>query len=141
MKLGATSPHWSFWVIGGLALIWNVGGIANYVMQVTDAAVLDSYRASERAIIEGRPAWATGAFALAVFSGGLGCVLLLLRKLVAIWALTVSLIGVAVTQFHALSAGITFSMGEIAGIILVPLLMPVLLIIYARYAKRRGWID
>lgn len=137
---GRLRPHWSFWVIGALALIWNVGGVANYVMQVTDAAVLDSYRASERAIIESRPAWATGAFALAVFGGGLGCVLLLFRKSAAIWVLIMSLLGVAVTQFYALSVGIAFSMGEIAGIILTPLLLPVVLIFYAKYAERRRWI-
>ena len=71
--------HWSFWVIGAVALIWNVLGSINYIVQM-NADSLSAYRELERAIIEGRPAWATGAFAIAVFGGALGSVLLLLRK-------------------------------------------------------------
>jgi hypothetical protein len=35
---------------------------------------------THRAIIDTRPAWATGEFAVAVFGGALGCLLLLLKK-------------------------------------------------------------
>jgi hypothetical protein len=35
---------------------------------------------THRAIIEGRPAWATGGFAIAVFGGAIGCLLLLFRN-------------------------------------------------------------
>jgi hypothetical protein len=45
--------HWSFWLIGVVALLWNIGGVANYVMQVMSADALDSYREAERAIIDG----------------------------------------------------------------------------------------
>ncbi len=60
--------HWSFWLIGAVALIWNVVGVINFFMQM-NPDVLAAYRESERAIVEGRPAWATGAFAIAVFGG------------------------------------------------------------------------
>ena len=71
--------HWSFWAIGAVTLIWNVMGVINFFMQM-NADALASFPESHRAIIEGRPAWATGAFAIAVFGGALGCLLLLLRK-------------------------------------------------------------
>ncbi|MCH9016029.1 MAG: hypothetical protein IH877_10130, partial [Gemmatimonadetes bacterium] len=73
------SVHWSFWLIGAVMLIWNVMGCINFFVQINPDA-LASYPESHRAIIEGRPAWATGAFAVAVFGGALGCLLLLLRK-------------------------------------------------------------
>lgn len=76
------SVHWSFWVIGAVALIWNVMGVINFFVQM-NSDVLAAYRESERAIVEGRPAWATGGFAIAVFGGVLGCLLLLFRKSVA----------------------------------------------------------
>ena len=76
----AGNIHWSFWVIGAVALIWNGMGAINYGMQM-NPDMLASYRESERAIIEGRPAWATAGFAFAVFGGTLGSVLLLLRGL------------------------------------------------------------
>jgi len=68
--------HWSFRIIGAVALIWNVVGVINFFVQVNPDA-LAAYRESERAIIEGRPAWATGAFVIAVFGGALGSLLLL----------------------------------------------------------------
>ena len=69
------SVHWSFWAIGALMLIWNVMGIINFFVQM-NPDVLAAYRESERAIIDGRPAWATGAFAIAVFGGAFGSLLL-----------------------------------------------------------------
>ena len=66
--------HWSFWAIGAVALIWNVLGVVNFFVQV-NPDVLAAYRESERALVEGRPAWASGAFAIAVFGGALGCLL------------------------------------------------------------------
>ena len=69
--------HWNFWVLGAVALIWNLMGAANFFVQMIPDA-LAAYRESERAIIEGRPAWATGGFAASVFGGARGSRLLLL---------------------------------------------------------------
>ena len=70
--------HWSFWIIGFVALIWNVMGSINYFIQM-DADVVATFPETHRAIIEGRPVWATAGFAIAVFGGSLGCLLLLFR--------------------------------------------------------------
>ena len=91
--------HWSFWAIGAVALIWNVMGVINFFVQM-NPDLLAEYRESERAIVEGRPAWATGAFAIAVFGGALGCLLLLLRKSAAYYVFIASLLGVIVTNIH-----------------------------------------
>ena len=132
--------HWSFWVIGAIALIWNVMGVINFFMQM-NPNVLAAYRQSERAIIEGRPAWATGAFAIAVFGGALGCLLLLLRKSAAYYLFIVSLLGVIVTMAHTLGVGIDFGLGEILGIILMPLVVAAFLIWYSKQAESKGWIS
>ena len=133
--------HWSFWVIGVIALLWNIGGVANFIVQVMNADMLDSYRESERAIIEGRPMWATVSFAVAVFGGALGCLLLLLRKSAAFYVFVTSLLGVIVTMVHSLSLGIDFGPAEIVGIILMPLVLAVFLVWYSRYANRKGWVS
>ncbi|KPK49423.1 MAG: hypothetical protein AMS22_13705 [Thiotrichales bacterium SG8_50] len=133
------SVHWSFWVIGAVALIWNVMGVINFFVQM-NPDVLAAYRESERAIVEGRPAWATGGFAIAVFGGALGCLLLLFRKSVAYYLFIASLFGVIVTMTHALGAGIDFGFGEILGIILTPLLVAAFLIWYSKQAESKGWI-
>jgi len=132
--------HWSFWVIGAVALIWSAGGVINYFMQM-NLDVLATYRESERAIVDGRPAWATGAFALAVFSGALGCVLLLFRKSAAFYMFIASLLGVGVTMIHTVSIGFDFSLVEILGLILLPLMVAGFLIWYSKWAASKGWIS
>ncbi len=79
--------HWSFWTIGAVALIWNAMGVINFLSQM-NVETLAAMPALHRVIIEGRPAWATGAFAIAVFGGALGCLPLLLRKSAAYYFLS-----------------------------------------------------
>jgi len=136
----AASVHWSFWLIGAVMLIWNVMGCINFFMQM-NPDTLAAYRESERAIIVGRPIWATLAFAIAVFGGALGCLLLLLRKSVAYYLFIASLLGVIVTTTHTLGIGIDFGTGEILGIILMPLVVAALLIWYSKWAERKAWIS
>ena len=135
--------HWSFWGIGAIALIWNVMGIMNYFAQM-NADMVASMPETHRAIIEGRPAWATGGFAIAVFGGALGCVLLLVRKLAAYYVFIASLLGVIVTMIHTLgiaSSTIDFSSFEIFMMVLMPLVVAAFLIWYAKQAESKGWIS
>jgi hypothetical protein len=101
---------------------------------------LAAYRESERAIVEGRPAWATAGFAIAVFGGALGSLLLLLMKSAAYYVFIASLVGVIVTMIHTLGVDIDFSPGEILGIILMPLVVAAFLIWYSKRAEGKGWI-
>lgn len=132
--------HWSFWVIGVITLIWNGLGVINFFVQM-NPDVLAAYRESERAIVEGRPAWATGGFAIAVFGGTLGCLLLLVRKSAAYYLFIASFVGVMVTMTHALGTGVGFGFGEILGIILMPLAVAAFLIWYSKQAVSKGWIS
>ena len=132
--------HWSFWVIGAVTLIWNVMGVINFFVQM-NPDIVAAYRESERAIIEGRPAWATVGFAIAVFGGALGCLLLLFRKSAAYYLFIASLLGVIVAMTHAIGIGIDFGFGEVLGIILMPLVVAAFLIWYSKQAESKGWIS
>ena len=132
--------HWSFWVIGTIMLIWNVMGCINFIVQMNPEMV-SSYREAEQVIIQGRPIWATIGFAIAVFGGALGCLLLLLKKSAAFYLFIASLLGVLVTMIHTLSIGSPFDVGEIVGIILMPLVVAVFLIWYSKYAENKSWIN
>jgi hypothetical protein len=134
-----TNVHWSFWAVGIVALIWNILGVINFFAQM-NPDVLAAYRESERAIVEGRPAWATGAFAIAVFGGALGALLLLLRKSAASYFFMASLLGAILTMIHTLGVGVEFGLGEIVGIILMPLAVAALLIGYSKHVENKGWI-
>ena len=96
---------------------------------------------THRAIIEGRPAWATGAFGFAVFGGALGCLLLLLRKSAASYLFIASLLGVIVQMLaYLLGSTIEFGPVEIIMMILLPLVVAAFLIWYSKRAEHKGWI-
>jgi hypothetical protein len=135
--------HWSFWVIGAFALIWNVLGSMNYLSQM-NADIVATLPETHRAIIEGRPAWATGGFAIGVFGGALGGLLLLLRKSTAIYLFIASLLGVILTMIHTIriaSSTIDFSAFEILIMILMPLVVAAFLTWYSKRAESKGWIS
>jgi len=132
--------HWSFWVIGAVALVWNVMGVMNYFGQMNADAVA-AMPESHRAIIEGRPAWATAGFAIAVFGGAIGCLLLLLRKPAAFYLFIASLLGVMVTMIHTLGVAGSFGPFEISMMIVMPLVVAAFLIWYSKLAERKGWIS
>lgn len=133
----AAGVHWSFWATGAIALLFNLAGIVNFISQMSATAVAampDLYRT----IIESRPVWATWAFAVAVFGGGLGCLLLLFRKSFAHFVFIAALLGATVAQVPFL--GMTSFPPEalIGGA--VQLLVTAFLIWYAKLAERKGWI-
>jgi hypothetical protein len=134
----ASSVHWGFWAIGAVALIWNLLGCLNFLSQMNAEAV-SGMPESYRAIVEGRPAWATGAFAIAVFGGAFASLLLLLRKSLAYHVYIVSLLGAIGAQMPF------FGMPKFPAEALIGGLMQViataLLIWYSKRAERRGWIS
>ena len=135
--------HWSFWLIAVLGLLWNLGGAANYIMQMNPDTVA-TFPDTHRAIIEGRPAWATGGFAVGVFGGALGCLLLLLRKSSAYYVFVASLLGIVVTMIHTMNVAISkieFSALEIFIMVLLPLIVAALLMWYTRLATSKHWIS
>ena len=134
-----STVHWSFWAITIFMLIWNVMGCINFFIQMNPEMVA-SYRENEQAIIAGRPLWATIAFAIAVFGGALGCILLVLKKYAAFYLFVFSLLGVVVTTVYTLGIGVNFGVGDILGIILMPLLVAAFLIWYTKYVANKGWV-
>ena len=48
--------HWSFWVIGAVALVWNAMGVVNIFMQM-NPDVLATYPESHRTIVASQTGW------------------------------------------------------------------------------------
>lgn len=132
-------PHWSFWLVAGVAVIWNGLGSMNYVFQMT-AESLDAYREIEQAIIANRPAWATAAFAIGVFGGTVGGLLLFLRKRAALNVFIVSLVGVLVVTVHTVSLGLDIAVGEFIVIVVMSVAVAAFFVWYAKRAAGRKWI-
>lgn len=130
---------WSFWVISAAALLWNMGGVMAYIAEL-DLEAMDE---AARLLAEMRPAWATAAFAIAVWGGALGCVLLLLRKSIALYVFIASLAGVIVQLSYELliaESTAVFGPGEMAMLIGIPAI-GLFLIWYTLFATKKGWLS
>jgi hypothetical protein len=138
MNNSTSKTHWSFWAMGAFALVWNVLGGANYIMQM-NADMVATLPDTHQAIINGRPAWATAGFAVGVFGGAIGALLLLLRKPAALYVFIASLVGVLVTMIHTIQVArsvIPFSGMEIFVMIVLPVIVAAILVWYALRAAR-----
>jgi hypothetical protein len=135
--------HWSFWMICTLGLLWNAGGCANYIMQMNLEFII-TLPETHQAIIIDRPVWATAGFAIGVFFGAIGCLVLLFRKSLAQYFLLASLIGIIVTMIHTVNVGnskVDFSLVEIFVMIISPLIVAILLLWYAKIVSKKLWTN
>lgn len=130
-------PNWNYWVIVVLGLFWNVMGSLNYITQTNPEAVAAMPEAYQT-LIASRPAWATAAFAIAVFAGAVGCILLLMRRKVAFQVLLLSLLGVVVTLIHAVIA--TGFSGQVLMGTGMSVVVATVLLWVARVAESKGWL-
>lgn len=91
----------AFWIIGILALIWNLLGVFAYLGQayITEEA-LALLPQGDQDYINNLPAWVTAAFAIAVFAGAFGCITLLLRKKLANTLFTLSFLAILAQQVY-----------------------------------------
>ena len=133
------SVHWSFWVIGAVALVWNAMGVVNIFMQM-NPDVLATYPESHQTIVANQTGWIAASVTVAIFGGAIGCVLLLLRKAGAVYLFYASLIGTIVVVAHTLSLPIELSSSDIVMIIVMPVVVAVLLAWYSKWTAIRGWI-
>jgi hypothetical protein len=79
--------------LGGIA--WNIFGVVQFVgsATATEASLIASgMTPAQAAVMTGYPAWMTAAFAIGVFAGLAGSVLLLARRSAAMPVLLVSLV-------------------------------------------------
>ena len=132
---------WNYWLISGVTLIYNGAGVVNFMSQMSAESVADLPE-SYRLVVEARPDWATIAFAVAVFGGLVGCILLLMRNSVAYYIFGASLAGAIVTMAHILlmRGPVEAPTGFIVGN-LVQIAVTVFLLWYSRRSENKGWIN
>lgn len=135
----------SFWIIGGVFLLWNFLGLMIYYEQVTMSpeVLADTFNAAQQAFLQDKPLWATSAYAIAVTAGVIASLLLLVRNALALPVFIVSLAGVIVEDLNSfvLSDGLAV-WGSSA--LYLPTLVFVLCVVeiwYSRSAKAKGWIS
>ena len=108
---GRTPVH--LWIVGVVALLWNGYGGFDYIMTKTNnAAYLAAYTPEQREYFNSFPLWADVAWAIGVWGGVLGAVLLLLRMKWAFHAFVASLIGFVATVIYGQMSASSEIMGS-----------------------------
>ena len=141
----STKVPTSFWVIAGVALVWNLFGMLAYYLQVTATPEMlaEMYETeAEIAFMTGIPAWATSAQAVAVTFGVLGCVLLLARKRIAKALFVVSLAGILVQNAYGFILGNGLETFGATALVLpvVVIVVAIGLVIFSARAAEKGWL-
>lgn len=138
----AKVPAW-FWIVAVLALLWELMGIASYMHHVSmTAADVARLTPGEQRMHAMMPPWVTAAFAIAVFSGALGAITLLLRRRWALLLFVISLVA-AVCQFGwaFLVAKAHQVVGPHAALLPAVIIgIALLLVWFASFAGKRGWL-
>ena len=119
-------------------------GVNQYLQQAYNT---ESFRAlytnEQLALTDSTPAWATAAFAIAVFGSVLACLLLLLRKKLAKTVFLIALVGIVVQMVHGLIIAKSYEVSstfQVSMAIIVPI-VGLLLYLFAKRSAEKGWLN
>jgi len=132
---------WHLWLVGIVGTLWSLTGAFDYLgTQTQNESYMSQFTPEQLEFFHGFPAWVVAFWALAVWGGVVGSVLLLLRKRFAVPVLLISFLAMIVTAIHnfGLSNGAEV-MGS-AGVVFSVLIFVVALglWLYSRAMAKRG---
>ena len=141
---GTTTPGrpWHLWVIGIIGGLWSVMGVVSFILtQMNVEAVMSGFPPQQREYFSSFPLWTDAFWAISVFAGVIGCLLLLLKKRLAYPVLLASLFGAIVYSLGGL-----FLLGGMEvmretdglGLSFIPIIVGAILAYYARAMSQKG---
>jgi hypothetical protein len=87
------------WIVGIQAALWNEFGCFDYFMTNTrNETYLAQFTTEQMAYFDSLPAWLTAFWAIGVWGGLAGALLLLIRSRYSVWAFALSLIGAVIAM-------------------------------------------
>lgn len=144
MSESIIKPSNSYWVIVFIALVWNLIGVFFYLqLAYMTSEELGLLPNAQQLLLENTPAWVTAAFALSVFGGTLGCILLLMRKKIATFIFIISLISIIARMsfyFIIKNAAEVYAPEDMLMSALV-LLFAIFLVWYSKKMESNGILD
>lgn len=133
---------WKRWAVGIVALLWNAMGAFDYLMtQTKNADYMANFTPEQLEYFYGFPTWMVAAWAIAVWGGVLGAVLLLMRKRLAEHVFLVSFLAMVLTTLYSyvLSDGMDVFEGVGSHVFSALIFVVALaLYLYARHLRKRG---
>lgn len=111
-----SSPRAPLWFLAACfaGIAWSIFGVVQFSGSITateESLIASGLTASQAAVMTGYPAWMTLAFAIGVFGGLAGSVLLLLRSRVAQPVLAISLVAYVALWIGDAIHGVFAAMG------------------------------
>ena len=137
-----TPGPWHLWSIGIIGGLWSVMGVISFMLtQMNVEAVMSRFPPQQREYFESFPLWAVAFWAIGVFGGVIGCLLLLLKNRLAFHVLLASVIGAIVSNLGGLFllGGMEVMGGTSAlGFSMFPIVFAAFLAYYARAMRKKG---
>jgi len=141
MESRSTKVPVSVWIVGALAVVWNLIGVAAFSMQVAmPAEALQAMPPEQRAIYEATPGWIYLFYGAATIGGVLGSLGLLLRRRWAVLVYLVALVAlvVQVLASYAMTPAWSVSGPSSLGFPVVLVVIAAALWLFARRMAARG---
>ena len=141
--VNTTRTPWHLWVIGILYLLWSCMGALDYTMtQTRNDAYMSMFTPEQLEYFYGFPSWTVAGWAVGVWFGVIGSILLLLRRALAVPTLVLAFTGTLVSALYIFILAKT-PFNEIAGtgeivFSLVIQFMALLIIWYAWRMRNSG---
>lgn len=136
------APGTAFWIIGAVALLWNLLGLYAYYSNVTATPedLMLQFNPEQIEAILATPAWATSGTAIAVTAGVIGSMLLLFKNSLCVPFYALSVAGLVVQDIYVFGMTDAVDMFGTTPIVMqtVVFVFAVFLVWYAQRQKRRG---
>lgn len=137
----APRTPWHLWLVGVAGLLWSALGAFDYLMtQTENEGYMSQFTPEQLDFFYGFPTWVVFFWAIAVWGGVLGTILLLSRKRLAAPVLGVSFLSMLVTSVRNFvlvdGASIMGTTGTIFSVLIFAFALGLWL--YARAMARRG---
>lgn len=137
-------PTKLFWIISIIALLWNLMGLTSFFMEVfISSQDLAKLPEAERALYESTPVWMHIVFAIAVFGGTAGCILLLMKNKLSIPFFVTSMVAVLIQMTYWLLINDALEVYGPTSVIMPLLVISVAVFLawYSSNVKSKGWIS
>lgn len=134
-------PPLSFWIIACLAMVWNF--IEYYISSYEMKVMEENVTKAELQDIESVSTFFITVFLVGLFAELLGSFALLMRKKIAVVLYATASFAMVIAEVYWMFH-INFSTSSAFLSVTLPffvMLIAVLLFLYARYAKDKGWIS
>ena len=128
------------WIVGVLTLLWNLGGAYDYLMtQTKNEAYMAKFTPEQLEYFYGFPMWFEFFWAIAIWGSIVGCVLLLLRRCLAVPVFAASFVSVIVTTIYSYGMSNGMEVMGMTGLIFTVaiLVIALFLVLYARAMQKR----